>query len=142
MEPYWLGSLVESKEIWEEQAELKEALLKGPGSWFSEKKKTLTFQTTASAPHLLQTDASLKEAILTTVTLDFLRGFHFEPCARHDCGLPFLVDDKRKQFCSQYCGHLVSLRRTREKAKNSAIKGQTKSNKAKKSRTENNNVNL
>lgn len=108
----------------------------------SERKKTLTFQTTASAPHLLQTDNSLKEAIYTSVTLDFLRGFHFEACARHDCGLPFLVDDKRKQFCSQYCGHLVSLRRTREKAKDTAIKGQAKSIKAKKSRTEKSNVNL
>jgi hypothetical protein len=39
-------------------------------------------------------------------------------CAREDCGHIFRVtDDKRKVFCSQYCGHLVSLRKKREAAR-------------------------
>jgi hypothetical protein len=47
---------------------------------------------------------------------NFSRGW--KCCGREDCGNIFRVtDDKRKKFCSQYCGHLVSLRNTRKKAR-------------------------
>jgi hypothetical protein len=43
---------------------------------------------------------------------NFSRGW--KRCERSDCGSVFRVtDDKRKIFCSQYCGHLVSLRQKR-----------------------------
>jgi len=43
---------------------------------------------------------------------NFARGW--KRCKRPDCGNIFpRTEDKRKVFCSQYCGHLVSLRRKR-----------------------------
>ena len=39
----------------------------------------------------------------------------WKKCKRQDCRKLFrITDDKRKVFCSQYCGHLVSLRTKRE----------------------------
>jgi hypothetical protein len=141
-DPHWMESMVEIEEIWGEQQELKKALLEGPEAWFTERKKMLTFQTTAWWPHLLQTDRCLKDAIYTAVTLDFLRGSHFKACARQDCGTPFLFDHKAKQFCSQYCGHLESLRRLRASAKAAKDVDKGKSSKTKKPRTEKTNVHL
>jgi len=47
---------------------------------------------------------------------NFSRGWKL--CEREDCGNIFRVtDDKRKRFCTQYCGHLVSVRVGREKAR-------------------------
>ena len=57
-----------------------------------------------------------KRAILASLLVDIVRGIRFKNCARKDCGVPFPVETKhQKIFCSQYCGHLVSLRRKRSK---------------------------
>lgn len=55
-------------------------------------------------------------SILAVAYLTFLANLShgWKRCAREDCGNIFrLTDDKRKIFCSQYCGHLVSLRKKR-----------------------------
>lgn len=52
-----------------------------------------------------------------TVLAAFSHGW--KRCSREDCANLFRVtDDKRKVFCSQYCGHLVSLRAKRAAARN------------------------
>jgi len=57
-------------------------------------------------------------AILATILVDRLRGASFRFCARHDCRKPFEVKSKHeRKYCSQYCGHLESLRRMRERQK-------------------------
>jgi hypothetical protein len=44
-------------------------------------------------------------------------------CRRQDCGNVFRVtEDKRKVFCSQYCGHLASLRKQRGAARQRRLK--------------------
>lgn len=115
--PPWSGSVVDVAPIWREQGALREALPVGPAAWFSHNKKFLHFATQMKPPHLLHVDSSILEAIYTSITIDYLVGFHFALCPRPDCAKPFLVDHKAKRFCSQYCAHLVSVRRGRAEAK-------------------------
>ena len=57
------------------------------------------------------------ELVLATIYADFIRGFHFQVCQRSDCAQAFTVETGHKRkFCTQYCGHLVSLRRKRRLA--------------------------
>jgi hypothetical protein len=57
---------------------------------------------------------SVLEVAYSTVLANFTKGWR--RCKRPDCGNIFRVtDDDRKIFCSQYCGHLTSLRAIREK---------------------------
>jgi hypothetical protein len=56
-------------------------------------------------------------SILAVAYLALLANFShgWKRCTREDCGNIFRVtDDKRKIFCSQYCGHLVNLREKRK----------------------------
>lgn len=57
-------------------------------------------------------------SILGIAYLTLLKSFRrrgWKRCQREDCGNLFPVtDDKRKMFCSQYCGHLESVRRKRK----------------------------
>jgi hypothetical protein len=55
-------------------------------------------------------------AILGTVFVDALRGAKVRSCARADCRELFeVISAHERKYCSQYCGHLVSLRRERKK---------------------------
>ncbi len=57
---------------------------------------------------------SVLEVAYSTVLANFTKGWR--RCKRSDCGNIFRVtDDDRKIFCSQYCGHLTSLRAIRDK---------------------------
>jgi hypothetical protein len=59
-----------------------------------------------------------RHAICMTVTLDLLARSEFKICARPDCRLPFAVSSQHaRKYCSQYCGHLESVRRNRKEAK-------------------------
>ncbi len=56
-------------------------------------------------------------AIRMTVTIDLLRQVKFRICARADCVQPFSITSAHKRkYCTQYCGHLESLRRRRKKS--------------------------
>jgi len=55
-------------------------------------------------------------AILATIYLDRLRGAMFAFCERHDCGELYEITSKHKRkYCSHYCAHFASLRRSRER---------------------------
>ena len=55
-------------------------------------------------------------AILATMYLDHLHGTKFGFCHRHDCRMPYTIESKHnRKYCSQYCAHLESLRRMRER---------------------------
>lgn len=59
-------------------------------------------------------------AIFATIHVDRLRGAKFGFCARRDCRKPFEITSKhQRQYCQQYCAHLESLRRMRERQKDS-----------------------
>jgi hypothetical protein len=63
----------------------------------------------------LNVRSSLGHAYLGLLS-NFSRGW--KCCGREDCGNIFrITDDRRKKFCSQYCGHLVSLRNNRKKTR-------------------------
>ncbi len=54
--------------------------------------------------------------LLATVFADVARGIRFKTCKRRDCLRPFAIESKHVRiFCSQYCGHLVSQRKKRQK---------------------------
>lgn len=67
------------------------------------------------------------EAIMATVLTDHLHGVRYAICGREDCAKLFKVQSQRaRMFCTQYCGHLVSLRRRRSmKAATSPTKRET-----------------
>jgi hypothetical protein len=62
------------------------------------------------------TTATLWEMLQTTISVDITRGFSFQTCQREDCTLDkyFSVETGHKRkYCSQYCGHLESMRKNR-----------------------------
>lgn len=54
------------------------------------------------------------EAIMASILADHLHGVRHAICEREDCAKLFRVESQRaRMFCTRYCGHLVSLRRSR-----------------------------
>jgi hypothetical protein len=54
-------------------------------------------------------------AIFATIQVDQLAGTRFRMCARPDCSRFFEITSKHeRKYCSQYCAHFESLRRTRK----------------------------
>jgi hypothetical protein len=103
--------------IWKEQAEIRQALVEGAGSWFRSHKSPSNFYAQEKFPHYTYTDHYCSDAIATSITLDFLRDMKFALCLRNDCHKPFSVKRKGKLYCSQYCAHLVSVRKSRSQKK-------------------------
>lgn len=113
----WAGlrNYVDFTEIANLQKEVRNALTNSPDEWFS----TLAFpaMVNSRSPQFpfftLLTDAC-QVAIRMATTIDLLQQIEFRTCARSDCGKPFAIKSKRKRdYCSQYCGHLESVRRGR-----------------------------
>jgi len=66
-------------------------------------------------PHFVILTDACKAAISMTTTMDLLRQFKFKTCARPDCCKPFPITSKHKrEYCSEYCAHLESVRRSRK----------------------------
>jgi hypothetical protein len=109
----WEPTIVGPRAIWLERARLMEALTQGAGAWFKSHKAPSGFYARESFPHYAHTDEYCADAIATSITVDFLRGVKFGICPRSDCRKPFSKERKGKVYCSQYCAHLVSVRRSR-----------------------------
>lgn len=101
--------------IWNEREEIKLGLAAGASSWFSSYKPVHEFNVRPEFPHYYHRVTLCVGAIEMAATIDFLRQVKFRICPRVDCGQPFPVERKGKIYCSQYCAHLVSLRKTRKK---------------------------
>lgn len=102
------------------QQKIRRALVSPPDEWLSSEFNLLNLdadldlQRKSEYPYFTMDTVECKSAISTTVTLDLLRQVRFETCARHDCGQPFPITSRHKRkFCSQYCGHLESVRKAR-----------------------------
>lgn len=66
-------------------------------------------------PHFRISAETCSEMLWITITADYLHGTKFRICARRDCGLPFEIQSKHKRnYCTQYCAHLESVRRNRK----------------------------
>ena len=110
-----IPSLIVESEIRKEQAAIRDALKGTPADWLAN--GSLSFGSQSKFPHYLHTDSTCLDAIRTSISIDFLRQVPFRICKRPDCSEPFGADRKGKQYCSQYCAHLVSVRRTRKELK-------------------------
>jgi hypothetical protein len=51
------------------------------------------------------------DLLVATTHVDLLRKSKLQVCQRHDCGNKFT--GREAKFCSQYCGHLESMRKAR-----------------------------
>jgi hypothetical protein len=59
-----------------------------------------------------------RQMLWTTVFADVAKGLNFKECKRRDCDRIFPVGSKHKRkFCTQYCGHLVSVRKSQAAAR-------------------------
>jgi len=74
------------------------------------------FELDSKSPAAELNVVSLREMILTIAYRDFARGAHYQIGGRKDWPQPlFTVETKHKRkYCSQYCGHLESMRKKRK----------------------------
>jgi hypothetical protein len=99
------------------QQAVREALTSSPEKWFASRYAFPTMKRSSSPeyPYFTMLTDACQVAIRMTTTIDLLRQVKFKTCARRDCGLPFPVTSNHKRdYCSQYCGHLESVRRKRK----------------------------
>lgn len=76
------------------------------------------FELADKVPVLVIETICFTELLAVTIWADLVQGFHFQQCKRKDCGMPFVIETAHKRkYCSQYCGHLESMRRQRRIAK-------------------------
>jgi CGNR zinc finger protein len=107
------------REIWEYRDRLRRALVNKAA--FRESFEAtnsefpVKFKLTATAVEGIIEAYDTSQALLASVLIDIARGIRFKMCAREDCGELFPLESRHKRkFCSQYCGHLISIRRARE----------------------------
>jgi len=79
------------------------------------------FRSQSTFPHFVHVANDCFSCMIASITIDFLRKIPFRICKRSDCGTPFAADRRGKQYCSQYCAHLVSLRKARKELKKRAV---------------------
>lgn len=98
------------------QAMVRQALVSPPEEWFEQDHDDLdsVWDRRTKFPYFAVETFDCEPAIRMTVTIDLLRQVKFKTCARADCGQPFSIASAHKRkYCTQYCGHLESVRRSR-----------------------------
>ena len=126
---YYRSALKASPDKWLSYAEGMRAVLEGkrqmtPSTeeWLNRPEALIrTVSTRESYPHFQLRRSLCRQTIEATITMDFLRKTKFGICKRTDCSKPYPIESLHKRkFCSQYCGHLESMRRqSRERNKQS-----------------------
>jgi hypothetical protein len=112
----WRNYVLPSEMLCLQQA-VREALLDAPEKWFAGHYAfpPMVRSRLSKYPYVSFLTDACEAAIRMTVTTDLLLRLEFKVCARPDCGLPFPVKTKHKRdYCSQYCAHLESVRRGRK----------------------------
>jgi hypothetical protein len=100
------------------QHQVRNGLL-SPRDWFASglAYPTMTPSRSVKYPYFTMLPFACVPAIRMTVTIDLLRKLKFRTCARRDCGFPFQVTSRHKrEYCSQSCAHVESVRRSRREA--------------------------
>jgi hypothetical protein len=81
------------------------------------------FQSMGYTSHVVITMKETLSALLATVFIDRLRGAKIKFCARPDCKKEFQVkSNHRRDYCTQSCAHLQSLRRLRARRRKKSPK--------------------
>jgi hypothetical protein len=109
-------SVVEPEQFWRQQRSLRHAMREGASLWISRNQPEFQLSSRKKFPHFFHEDSTCFEAIINSFTVDFMRGVRVMRCQRADCQNIFEDSHKGKRFCSQYCGHLTSVRRNRAAA--------------------------
>jgi hypothetical protein len=109
-------SVVEPEQFWRQQRSLRHAMLEGASLWISRNRPEFQLSSRKKFPHFFHEDSTCLEAIINSFTVDFMRGVRVMRCQRTDCQNIFEDSHKGKRFCTQYCGHLTSVRRNRAAA--------------------------
>ena len=110
---------VDPRDISSLQSSVREALISPAKVWFRSRYASPPMMNSRSAefPYFVILTDACEAAIRTTTTLDLLRQLKFKTCARPDCAKPFPVTSKHeKSYCTMYCAHLESVRRSRKSA--------------------------
>jgi hypothetical protein len=102
-------------EIADLQKDVRAALTESPDEWFvGVAFPTMVNSRSPEFPYFTMLTDACQVAIRMATTIDLLQRIEFKTCARPDCAKPFPVRSKRKRdYCSQYCAHLESVRRGR-----------------------------
>jgi len=98
------------------QKTVRRALISSPEDWFEKESFSglRLIERTGEYPYSRVSTVECEPAIRATVAIDLLRKAKFGICARRDCKQPFAITSHhRRKYCSQYCGHLESVRRSR-----------------------------
>jgi hypothetical protein len=99
------------------QQAIRKALVSSPKEWLSDSLSSpINLNSrTSEFPYLSMVTDSCAIAIRMTTTIDLLQRLKFRNCARPDCRVPFAITSKhKKDYCTQYCAHLESVRRNRK----------------------------
>ncbi|HTY83410.1 MAG TPA: hypothetical protein VMB19_04285 [Silvibacterium sp.] len=69
-------------------------------------------------PRMAVTTTTFEDALALTLSIDAVRHAKRSKCARPDCGVPFTyTGGHARKFCTWYCGHIESVRKSRKLAK-------------------------
>ena len=103
--------------IWERQNLFKEALINDPESWLTQTATNIvTGSTMSEYPYRQCLASGCEYALIVTITADLLNKVKFGICDRPDCRIPFPIESNHeRKYCSQYCGHITSVRESRKK---------------------------
>jgi hypothetical protein len=118
-----LSYAVSVREVWQIQERFRRAVVSPISEWLTDNSVNVSplavFEPREKYPYFNLKANCCSLAILNTITLDLLRKVKFKICKRKDCRAPYAIESEHERtFCSQYCGHLESLRKNRrEKAK-------------------------
>jgi hypothetical protein len=119
----WDSTLAEPvDQIWEKHRRFRAATRGSAIDWLTDENGVneawlRMFRTRTEYPYCVVTLSGCEPAMRMAITIDLLKRVKFRICARPDCRSPFpLESEHKRQFCSQYCGHLQSLRKARKEA--------------------------
>jgi hypothetical protein len=107
----------ETREMLGLQSAVRDALISSPDRWFASGNAFLPMMRSKMPkfPYFALCTDACRDAICMATTIDLLRQVEFKTCVRSDCGKPFMVTSKHSRaYCSQYCAHLESVRRSRK----------------------------
>jgi hypothetical protein len=124
-----LPQIVYPGDVWKLQDQYRAALNGSSEEWLRERAPIGLITHQAEFPFLVAKANDIKTAIEMTITIDKLNQVPFQKCERVDCYVPFEVRSG-KDYCSQYCGHLVSVRNSRLEARKKKLVATHKKSKA------------
>jgi hypothetical protein len=120
--PGFFGDVVPLDEVWQVRERFIRGVMESITQWLTDQAVNVSplalFQPRQEYPYFFFKSTGCSVAMHTAITLDLLRRVKFRLCSRKDCRTPFPIQSKHRQkFCSQYCGHIESVRKQRRVAK-------------------------